>query len=457
MSVLTGIRRLIKSLTFSKVVSRYGTFGNILESFAGAWQRNSPIESQDTLLKNSAVYACVTGIAGDIAKMRIKLCQNNGGIWSEITENKPWLSVLRKPNHFQTRIQFLECWIISKLAHGNAYLLKERDARGIVTALYPLDPHRVVPLVTVEGDVYYQLNQDDLCHVSEASVIVPASEIIHDRAACLFHPLVGIAPLYACAMSSTLGNRIQRHSAQFFLNRAVPGGMLTAPGTIDEITAKRLKEEFEKNYSGENIGRLVVLGDGLEYKLMQMTAENAQLAEQFKMSIEDIGRAFHYPIFKLGGPVPTLAGNVEAVITTYYTDCLQGLIESVELLLDEGLSLGSGLGTELDLDNLMRMDTKGLYEANSEAVGGGWMSPDEARFKANLNRVAGGETPYLQQQNYSLAALAKRDARADLWDKPQPAPAPKPDPDGADDSKKTLPPQEYKLFGKARLKERWAA
>lgn len=425
MSVLNGLRRLLKALTFSRVVSRHGMLGNILESFTGAWQRNVVIESQDSLLRNSAVYACVTGISSDIAKMRIKLCENKGGIWTELTENMPWLTVLRKPNHYQTRIQFLECWILSKLLHGNAYILKERDNRNVVNALYVLDPLRVIPLVTQEGDVYYQVNQDDLSHVSEASVIVPASEIIHDRAACLFHPLVGIPPIFACALSSTLGNRIQRHSAQFFLNRAVPGGMLTAPGTIDDITAKRLKEEFEKNYSGENIGRLVVLGDGLEYKLMQMTAENAQLAEQFKLSVEDIARAFHYPLFKLGGPVPALAGNVEALITTYYTDCLQGLIESVELLLDEGLNLGSGLGTELDLDNLMRMDTKGLYETITAAVsGGGWLAPDEGRFKANLAPVHGGNTPYMQQQNYSLAALAKRDAQGDLWDKTTPDPSP---------------------------------
>jgi phage portal protein BeeE len=38
------------------------------------------------------------------------------------------------------------------------------------------------------------------------------------------------------------------------------------------------------------------------------------------------------------------------------------------------------------------------------------MAPDEARFRANLPAVPGGAYPYLQQQNYSLEALAKRDA-----------------------------------------------
>lgn len=423
---LQGIRRIFKLLSGWGRVSIASShwYGVIRESFTGAWQKGVELDTRDNLLRNSAVYCCVTGISGDIAKMRIKLDVNESGIWTEVTRNQPWLTVLRKPNHYQNRIQFLRQWIISKLLHGNAYILKDRDERGIVNALYPLDPMRVMPLVTSEGDVYYQIGQDALSRVEDASITVPASEIIHDRMACLYHPLIGIPPLYACALSTTLANKIQNHSALFFANRAIPGGVLTAPGSISKETADRLKEDFEKNYSGKNLGRLLVLGDGLDYKLMQMTAEHAQLAEQFKMSIEDIARAFHYPMFKLGGPLPAYAGNVDALITSYYTDCLQEMIESVELCLDEGLSLPSGLGTELDLDNLMRMDSAALFEANSKAVGGGWMSPDEARYKANYKPVPGGSSPYLQQQNYSLAALAKRDNSEDPFNKPQTAPNP---------------------------------
>ncbi len=39
------------------------------------------------------------------------------------------------------------------------------------------------------------------------------------------------------------------------------------------------------------------------------------------------------------------------------------------------------------------------------------MAPNEARRREDLPPVDGGDTPYLQVQNYSLAALANRDAR----------------------------------------------
>lgn len=428
MKTLQSARRIIARVlarAFTAVGGGfYWAWSGVQSGFHRTFQEGVNINGTDSLLHFSAVFACVTGIASDIAKLRIKLCEDKDGIWTEITENKPWLTVLRRPNHFQNRIQFSEQWEISKLLAGNTYALKGRDGRGVVNALYILDPARVCPLMAENGDVYYQLNRDQLSRQLENSVVVPAREIIHDRTNCLYHPLIGISPLTACAMAATMGSKIQNDSMSFFANRSLPGGVLSAPGHIGDDTAERLKAAFETNFSGDNAGRLAVLGDDLKFYPMQITAEAAQLAEQFKLSVEDVARAFHYPLFKLGGALPAYAGNVEALIISYYTDCLQILIESMELCLDEGLELPFGMGTELDLDNLMRMDTSSLYKSNNDAVSGGWMAPNEARFRANLNKVEGGESPMIQQQNYSLSALAKRDSREDPFETAKPAQGP---------------------------------
>jgi hypothetical protein len=58
------------------------------------------------------------------------------------------LPVLRKPNSYQTWQKFDESWIMSKMSYGNAYVLKEDDARRVVTGMHVLDPQRVRPLVT---------------------------------------------------------------------------------------------------------------------------------------------------------------------------------------------------------------------------------------------------------------------------------------------------------------------
>jgi len=400
--------------------------GPIRESFPGAWQQNVTIDRQPDLLASSVVYACVTGIAVDIAKMRIMLSQDTDGIWKEVRSGSPFLPVLRKPNHFQTTIQFIESWIVSELLSGNTYILKERDRRGVVTRLYVLDPLRVRPLVADDGSVFYQLSRDPLAQVSEMSgnfdvdnPVVPASEIIHDRICPLWHPLVGVSPLYAAGLSATLGTKIVSNSTGLFANASRPGGILTAPGHIQDDTALRLKQAFEANFSGVNVGRLAVLGDGLKFEPMMLTAENSQLAEQFGMTKADVALAFHYPIWKVTGDFPAYSSGPQALTLMYYTDCLQPLIEQLESCLADGMEFPpeNNYGIEMDIDNLLRMDTQTLIESSTKGILGGLLKPDEGRFRNNLSPVPGGDTPYLQQQNFALSALAKRDALEDPFSK----------------------------------------
>jgi HK97 family phage portal protein len=409
------------------------------EANTGWWQRNLK-PGCETVLAFAAVYACVTRIANDIAKLRIKLVEKTEqGIWVEVVDrNSPFAPVLRKPNRYQTRIQFLTEWLLMKLLYGNTYVLKQRDKRGIVVAMYVLDSRRVRPMVTPDGGVYYQLSSDYLAGLTIGG-LVRADDIIHDRGATLFHPLVGVSPLYACAHSAAQGMRIQANSSRFFENMSRPSGVLTAPGTIEEATAERLKQEWNENFSRENIGRLAILGDGLKYEAMTIPAEQAQLIEQLGWTVADVARAFGMPLYKIGaGPVPT-SNNVEALQQQYYTDCLQVFIESLELCLDEGLGLTTSstlsleTGTELDLDGLLRMDSDTQIKMLSESVKGALMKPNEARLKLNLPPVDGGDAVYLQQQNYSLPALAKRDRSDDPFGtaKPPAAPAPSPLPSPA--------------------------
>lgn len=414
-------------------------WGTIKESFTGAWQQNVTLAPTQTVLAFSAVYACVAGISRDIAKLRIKLTENHDGIWEEITKGSPWLPVLRKPNHYQTRIKFIEQWMVSLLLYGNTYILKQRDQRGIVTQLYILHPNCVKTLVAESGDVFYQIDRDDLSGV-HTTITVPASEIIHDMMVSLFHPLVGVSPIYACGMSAMLGNKIQLNSNTLFGNKSQPGGMLSAPGHISDSTAARLKAYWEANFTGSNVGKIAVAGDGLKYEQFTMTAVDAQLIQQLRWTVDDVARAFHYPMWKLGGPMPPYSGGPQILTTIYYTDTLQNNIEAIELCLDEGLSLPTDMGTELDIDNLMRMDTTSLFESNNK--GSGWMKINEMRFRANLPPTEGGDSPYLQQQNFSLEALAKRDAQEDPFSTstatPEPAQPPETEPAAEEPTPKSI-------------------
>lgn len=418
-----------------------------------AWQADDPVALQDALA-HPTVYACVTQIASDIGKLNLRLIENVNGIWTE-TESPAFSPVLRRPNQFQTRQKFIESWMLSKLQHGNTYGLKVRDNRGLVIAMYVLDPTRVEPLVAEDGSVFYRVRQDSLTRVFEDGII-PAKEIIHDTMECLFHPLVGVPPLYGGNLAVTQGLNMQKNSAKFFGNSSRPGGILTAPGSIKKETADRIKTYWAENYTGDNAGKVAVLGDGLKYEQMSVTPKDASMVEQMGWSDEKICSVYKVPPYKVHvGPMPTYQQS-ETLDRKYYSDCLQRHIESIEALMDEGLTLPSKFGVEFDIEDLLRMDFNLKMDTAVKGVGGAIFSPNEARKKFNLPPVKGGETPYLQQQNFSLAALKERDADKP-FSKPEPAPAapvnPPADPEDAPEEDDQTDKALHLLFRKSILKE----
>src|SRR5688572_923496 len=143
------------------------------ESFTGAWQRNIEVRLDD-VLTHPTVFACITLIASDIAKMCLRLKEETKeGIWKE-AESAAFSPLLRKPNQYQTIIKFIEQWIFSKLIWGNTYVLKQYDNRNVVQSAHVLDPSRVRVLVSESGAVYYDLLRDSLSGQGRDHVVVPA-------------------------------------------------------------------------------------------------------------------------------------------------------------------------------------------------------------------------------------------------------------------------------------------
>jgi hypothetical protein len=57
------------------------------------------------------------------------------------------------------------------------------------------------------------------------------------------------------------------------------------------------------------------------------------------------------------------------------------------------------------------MDTATMVKAASEGIRAGFLAPNEARrIFFHLPPVQGGDTPYMQIQDHSLAALDRRDS-----------------------------------------------
>lgn len=403
----------------------------ILEPFSGAWQMNVE-EKRGDLLTYPTLYACIYRISSDIGKLPFTLRVLLESGVSQITTNPAYSPVLRKPNGFQTEGQFREYWLLTKLIQGNAYILKRRDARGVVVDLYVLDPCRVMPKVSDAGAVFYQLQTDPLNTLPDGypaeQLIVPASEVIHDRCMTMHHPLIGVPPVAAAHWPALKNMKIMRSATEFFANNAQPGGLLTAPAGMVEEDAKKVQDYWTANFTGANAGRVAIIGADMKFTAFAMKSIDSQMVEQMRYSDEQICQPFGIPPFMVGiGTIPSGLG-VDGLYQLYYQGALQTHIEHMEALLDDGLKITAPLGVELDLSPLLRMDEAKRTEVETKLVAGKIKTPDEGRIRFNLAPTGGGDTLWGQNQDYPLGMLADRKTWDPAMQPPAPPPAPEPAP-----------------------------
>ena len=377
------------------------------ETFAGQWQSSSRdmtgTMTSKSPLSHSAVYTCINNIASDISKLTLRVMRPRSTGGFEPHFNHPVFRVLNKPNHYQTSLQFLLQYIGSKMWTGNAYVILFRDARGVVESMHVLDPTTVTPAITTDGSVWYMVKANNLNNLSEDTYI-PARDILHDRAITLFHPLIGVSPLFAAAVSAMTGNSISANSELFFSNMSRASGTLTAPGEIPQSTADRLKKEWDGNYAGLGFGKVAVLGAGITWTPLTMTAVDAQLIEQLRWTVEDIGRVYRVPGFMLGETKMTYK-NSEQLSRYYFSNCLSHHIESLEQCFDQKFEMKDGNEIKFDLSPLFRMETDLRYETHTKALTSGIKSINEVRAEEDLPPVKGGEEPRLQMQYIPLSMI----------------------------------------------------
>jgi HK97 family phage portal protein len=420
MTLATVLAGIIPAAVKQSIVSAYeksagtilgwtwpGYTGNGDRGPPGAWQigKGSGNITSEAFLTFSAVYACVRIISEDISKLPINFYDVDAAGDRSLNRTYPTNALLRKPNPYQNRVQFIEAFVISYLLTGNTYVMKRYDGRGIVNRMDVLNPRAVTPYITPEGDIFYRIGAQNIAGIVEAT-IVPARDIIHHRLQISpIYPLLGVTPIYAAAASSTAGQAILSNSQNFFQNGGRPAGVLTAPGKISEVLAKRLKEDWDTNYGATRTGKTAVLGEGLEFKQVSMTYVDAQVIEQLRWSIEDVARVFRVPPFMIGDLSKSNFKTVESISRSYLNGCLSYHISAIQCSLDEAFEFNGTMETELDIDAILKAEIDVRYQAYGEALRTGWQCINDVRRSEGMAPIEKGNEPLVQAQMRPLSLI----------------------------------------------------
>jgi HK97 family phage portal protein len=367
----------------------------------------------------------------------------NGG--REAVTDSPLARVLRRPNSYQTRSDFVLNQVRALFFRGNCYALAEFDERGQPKALHPMMPTVCQPYIDPETqDVFYSIAPTDLTPREgegwefDAARTVPARFVWHVKLNTPRSPLIGETPLTAAAMAIHANNAINAQQARFFANMSRPSGTLNTEMVLTKKQVEELRGLWNEQSTGMNIGGVPILSAGLKWTPLSMTATDAQLIEFYKLSVADIARVLRIPMPMLAEPASTFS-NTEVLMQFWIASGLGFLLEHLELSLDTFFGLPANEYSEFQTEALLRSNFKERIEGLVRGVQGGIYTPNEGRNAEGLPSVESGNEPRMQQQVVPLTywdrkmqleeAAAEREANAP----PPPPPEPPAANDDADD------------------------
>lgn len=387
---------------------------------------------------NSVVYACIALYARTIAQLpghHMRALANNG---TEQIKTSALSRILKQPNDYQSRSDFLYNLVVALLDNGNAYALALRNDRFEIDSLHLLNPRNTRAAITQDGEIFYEVGSNqildarqDLMERVAGRWIVPARDIMHIRAWCPRHPLIGESPLVAAAVPILAQSQGLGSMATYYANMARPSGVLQTDLILSKEQVVELRERWNEQASGAALGGTPILTAGLKWQAAgEINAANAQIAELLKYSTADIARVYGVPLAMINDMTGATYNNTEQLIMTWLRMGLGFYLEHIELAFDRlfGISRGDDY-TELDIKALLRPDFKTQIEGLAKAVTGGLYAPNEARAELALPRVPNGDEPRVQQQMVPLSWEPPEAAEpAPIEPEPEPEPAGEPAP-----------------------------
>lgn len=290
-----GLGRVLAS--FQPAAPRIITTQQLVEAMRGGSTTSSGASvTAETAVGVAAVYACARILSDSVGMLPTYVYRRDGDRDVLDGEHPLHLILNRRANAWLTGFEFKR-WVMWSLCYrGNAYAYILRDSRGVPAGLWPLAADAIEP--SQDADTKGVSYRHKLS--SGAVVVYAAKDVLHVRAQS-WSGLEGVSPVRAGAEAIGLAIQTERHAGKMFAQGTKPSGALKVAKPLSDEAFKRLKAQFDDQYSGtDNAHRTILLEDGMEWQQMGLSSTDSQLIESRKFQRSEIAMFFGVPPHMLG-------------------------------------------------------------------------------------------------------------------------------------------------------------
>ena len=355
----------------------------------------------DKALTLTAVWCAIRLLAESVSSLPISVfTKQANGDKLEDSKSPIYNLVKFKPNYYQNKITFFEFIMLSICTEGNSYVQIVRNNSGTPVQLICLSPSSVTVVVN-NNELFYQV---------DGGSVLDSSDVLHFKT-ITDDGVTGLSPIDQCAKALNWGVSLEEFGSTFFSNGAKPSSILQTDRALSDTALQRLKTSFNNNYGKlKNSNSTIVLEEGLTFKPISISPEQAQFLSSRQFSIEEVARIFNVPPHMLKDLSKSSFNNIEMQSQEFVTYTLMPYITRIEQEMNLKLFRTNELGKtfiEFNVNGLLRGDVKSRTEAYKTAITNGYMSINEVRQKENLNSIEGGDKHFMQMNMTTIDKIGE--------------------------------------------------
>ena len=355
----------------------------------------------DKALTLTAVWCAIRLLAESVSSLPVSVYSKQAnGDKLEDSKSPIYNLVKFKPNYYQNKITFFEFIMLSICTEGNSYVQIVRNNSGTPVQLICLSPSSVTVVVN-NNELFYQV---------DGGSVLDSSDMLHFKT-ITDDGVTGLSPIDQCAKALNWGVSLEEFGSTFFSNGAKPSSILQTDRALSDTALQRLKTSFNNNYGKlKNSNSTIVLEEGLTFKPISISPEQAQFLSSRQFSIEEVARIFNVPPHMLKDLSKSSFNNIEMQSQEFVTYTLMPYITRIEQEMNLKLFRSNELGktfVEFNVNGLLRGDVKSRTEAYKTAITNGYMSINEVRQKENLNSIEGGDKHFMQMNMTTIDKIGE--------------------------------------------------
>lgn len=345
----------------------------------------------DMWAEQPQVRTVVSFLARNIAQLGVHVFKRVSDLDRERVVDHPLSKLLARPNAATTTYRLVDALVSDLAIYDSAAWLKVKGSGDANPALLRLDPMHLV----VEGSSEFfadgyrygrrRFSPDDVVYFHGYSALDNRT---------------GLSPMETLRQILLEDREASKYREQLWRNGARTAGYLERPAGAPSWTTEgkeRFRRGWQAQYTGDGsrAGGTPILEDGMKYVPAATSPRDAQYIEARKLTREEVTAAYHIPLTLVGLLDNATYSNISEQHKMLYQDTLGPWLNMIQqeiaLQLIPDFDTAGDVYVEFNIAEKLR----GSFEEQSAqlqtAVGGPYMTRNEARARLNLPQLDGGD------------------------------------------------------------------